>query len=309
MGRKTCAGTGLTACRAAARRGGGAALGLAALASGPDGVGAVAVDGHIGGLGSAGRTLDRNAALSGNQQGDEVFAVGHFQRLDDLFGIAGLIILKQGALKCLALSGLFHKHRLQSVGVEAGVEHTGAHGAGRGIKILHLLGTHMVLVEVFGQIDGILEGAARVTGHEVRHEVLLFARLPAQLVELILKLVEGLDRRLAHVGEGVGGAVLRRNFQLAGNVVLHQLLKESVIGVGHQVIEADAAATGIGITAAEKSRVFERFYRVDKSHSKEIGGTGLGLSIVKHGAAYLGAKVELESTIDKGSTFRLIWQK
>lgn len=67
--------------------------------------------------------------------------------------------------------------------------------------------------------------------------------------------------------------------------------------------------TGIGITAAEKSRVFERFYRVDKSHSKEIGGTGLGLSIVKHGAAYLGAKVELESTINKGSTFRLIWQK
>ena len=67
--------------------------------------------------------------------------------------------------------------------------------------------------------------------------------------------------------------------------------------------------TGIGITAAEKSRVFERFYRVDKSHSKEIGGTGLGLSIVKHGAAYLGAKVELESTIDKGRTFRLIWQK
>lgn len=67
--------------------------------------------------------------------------------------------------------------------------------------------------------------------------------------------------------------------------------------------------TGIGITAAEKSRVFERFYRVDKSHSKEIGGTGLGLSIVKHGAAYLGARIELESAIDKGSTFRLIWQK
>ena len=106
MGRKTRAGAGLTACRAAARRGGGAALGLAALASGPDGVGAVAVDGHISGLGSAGRTLDRNAALSGNQQGDEVFAVGHFQRLDDLFGIAGLIILEQGALKRLALSGL-----------------------------------------------------------------------------------------------------------------------------------------------------------------------------------------------------------
>ena len=67
--------------------------------------------------------------------------------------------------------------------------------------------------------------------------------------------------------------------------------------------------TGIGVPMKYQSRIFERFFRVDKSHSKEIGGTGLGLSIVKHGAAYLGAKVELESTIDKGSTFRLIWQK
>ena len=67
--------------------------------------------------------------------------------------------------------------------------------------------------------------------------------------------------------------------------------------------------TGIGVPMKYQSRIFERFFRVDKSHSKEIGGTGLGLSIVKHGAAYLGAKVELESTINKGSTFRLIWQK
>ena len=97
-----------------------------------------------------------------------------FSALMTFSALQGLIILEQGALKCLALSGLFHKHRLQGVGVEAGVEHTGAHGAGRGIKILHLLGAHMVLVEVFGQIDSILEGAARVAGHEVRHEVLLF---------------------------------------------------------------------------------------------------------------------------------------
>ena len=67
MGCKTRAGAGLTACRAAACRGGGAALWFAALASGPDGVSAVAMDGHIGGLCSAGRTLDRNAARSGNQ--------------------------------------------------------------------------------------------------------------------------------------------------------------------------------------------------------------------------------------------------
>ena len=59
---------------------------------------------------------------------------------------------------------------------------------------------------------------------------------------------------------------------------------------------------GIGIPAADQARVFERFYRVDKSHSKEIGGTGLGLSIVKHGAAFHNARVALESELGKGTT-------
>lgn len=63
--------------------------------------------------------------------------------------------------------------------------------------------------------------------------------------------------------------------------------------------------SGIGISQQEQERVFERFYRVDKSHSKEIGGTGLGLSIVKHGAAYHEAKVELESVLGQGTTFRV----
>lgn len=63
------------------------------------------------------------------------------------------------------------------------------------------------------------------------------------------------------------------------------------------------ADTGIGIPREAQDRVFERFYRVDKSHSS--GGTGLGLSIVKHGAAYLGAQIELDSESEKGSTFTL----
>ena len=67
--------------------------------------------------------------------------------------------------------------------------------------------------------------------------------------------------------------------------------------------------TGIGIPEEDLSRVFERFYRVDKSHSKEIGGTGLGLSIVKHGAALHNAQVELESTPGKGTTVRLRFPK
>ncbi|MCI7812208.1 MAG: ATP-binding protein [Lachnospiraceae bacterium] len=66
--------------------------------------------------------------------------------------------------------------------------------------------------------------------------------------------------------------------------------------------------TGIGIPMAHQKRIFERFYRVDKSHSKEIGGTGLGLSIVKHGAGYLGAEISVESLPGKGSTFTLKWE-
>jgi len=60
--------------------------------------------------------------------------------------------------------------------------------------------------------------------------------------------------------------------------------------------------TGIGIPAEHQNRVFERFYRVDKSHSKQSGGTGLGLSIVKHAAAYHKAEIQLESTPGKGTT-------
>ena len=67
--------------------------------------------------------------------------------------------------------------------------------------------------------------------------------------------------------------------------------------------------TGIGIPPEHQKRVFERFYRVDKSHSKEIGGTGLGLSIVKHGAQYHGARIELESESGTGTQIRLIFSE
>ena len=63
--------------------------------------------------------------------------------------------------------------------------------------------------------------------------------------------------------------------------------------------------TGIGIPAEHKDRIFERFYRVDKSHSKASGGTGLGLSIVKHAAAYHDAEISLDSTPGKGTTISI----
>ena len=71
-------------------------------------------------------------------------------------------------------------------------------------------------------------------------------------------------------------------------------------GNGHPTVKV--SDTGIGIAREHQSRVFERFYRADKSHSKKIGGTGLGLSIVKHAAAYHGATVSLDSTEGQGTT-------
>ena len=69
------------------------------------------------------------------------------------------------------------------------------------------------------------------------------------------------------------------------------------------------ADTGIGIAPEHQSRVFERFYRVDKSHSKASGGTGLGLSIVKHAVQYHHGRIELESTPGTGTTIRTIFPK
>ena len=76
---------------------------------------------------------------------------------------------------------------------------------------------------------------------------------------------------------------------------------------GKKVIKV--SDTGIGIPKEHLNRIFERFYRVDKSHSRKIGGTGLGLSIVKHGAAYNGAHVTVDSREGEGSTFTVIFEK
>lgn len=80
----------------------------------------------------------------------------------------------------------------------------------------------------------------------------------------------------------------------------------SICRTGQQTV-LSVSDTGIGIPYAHQGRIFERFYRVDKSHSKEVGGTGLGLSIVKHAAQLHGAQLELKSEPGKGSTFAVIF--
>ena len=98
-------------------------------------------------------------------------------------------------------------------------------------------------------------------------------------------------------------------YNLSDNAIKYNVEKGRVdVRVGMQ----DGAAllvvqdTGIGIPPADQGRVFERFYRVDKSHSKASGGTGLGLSIVKHAVQYHHGKVELQSEPGKGTTMRVL---
>ena len=72
-------------------------------------------------------------------------------------------------------------------------------------------------------------------------------------------------------------------------------------------IELSVSDTGIGIPEEDLDHIFERFYRVDKSHSKDIGGTGLGLSIVKHGAMFHNASLSVDSKLGEGTTIRVLF--
>lgn len=94
-------------------------------------------------------------------------------------------------------------------------------------------------------------------------------------------------------------------FNLADNAISYNKPHGSVAitaGTENGAPFVRVSDTGIGIAPADQQRVFERFYRVDKSHSKLTGGTGLGLSIVKHGAALHHAEVELQSQLGEGTT-------
>ena len=107
---------------------------------------------------------------------------------------------------------------------------------------------------------------------------------------------------------GVRGLVFEIVQNLCSNAVKYNVeggrVDVPVTKRGSSVV-LTVADTGIGIPRAHQSRVFERFYRVDKSHSRASGGTGLGLSIAKHAAQYHNADIQLESVLGKGTTIRV----
>ena len=113
--------------------------------------------------------------------------------------------------------------------------------------------------------------------------------------------VEGQDVR----AEGVRRLLHETIYNLCDNAIGYNVpggsVRVTVSDAGENAV-ISVADTGIGIAPEHQSRIFERFYRVDKSHSKASGGTGLGLSIVKHAVAYHHGTVQLESQPGKGTT-------
>lgn len=112
--------------------------------------------------------------------------------------------------------------------------------------------------------------------------------------------------------EGVRRILDQMLFNLCDNAISYNRAGGSVtvaVGTENGAPFISVRDTGIGIAPADQARVFERFYRVDKSHSKLTGGTGLGLSIVKHGAALHGAEISLESEPEQGTTIILQFRK
>lgn len=139
-----------------------------------------------------------------------------------------------------------------------------------------------------------------------------------EVLEEVVQLVEPVadEKHISLVTDFGNGLVLRgsrdRLIQMVVNIVENAIKysdeeptveMSSFLSDGHVVIAVKDQ--GIGIAQEDIPRLFERFYRVDKSRSSKGGGTGLGLSIVKHISALFGATIEVDSEVGKGSTFRI----
>ena len=141
--------------------------------------------------------------------------------------------------------------------------------------------------------------------------------LALETVRSLTELAAGRNVTLTAVGTtapmtGVRRLLAETVYNLCENAVKYNVPGGSVTvetGETAQDVTLTVRDTGIGIPAAEQSRVFERFYRVDKSHSRAIGGTGLGLSIVKHAVAYHHGAIHLESEPGKGTVITVTLPK
>ena len=164
------------------------------------------------------------------------------------------------------------------------------------------------LVEDILRLSRLDEGAADMQWETVdlyaaAREKVTELTAAAELSQVKLTL-EGSAEKIQAVPQLVSAIV----FNLVDNAIKYNRPGGSVtirVTPEEEAVTLEVRDTGIGIPEAHQERVFERFYRVDKSHSKAVGGTGLGLSIVKHAVRILGAQLRLESREGEGTAITI----
>ena len=158
-------------------------------------------------------------------------------------------------------------------------------------------------------IEDIIRLSQLDEGVELPSEQVDILQLCQDVKEILAPSAAEKNVKLEVAGKGFSVKGVRRMLQEIIYNLCDNAIKYNVPG-GSVVIHVEnnrlvVSDTGIGIPAEHKDRIFERFYRVDKSHSKASGGTGLGLSIVKHAVAYHKAEISLESAPGKGTVITI----
>ena len=155
-------------------------------------------------------------------------------------------------------------------------------------------------------IEDIIRLSQLDEGVKLPAETVAILELAEEVKAILQPSAEEKNVRISVSGEGFSVVGVRRMIQEIIYNLCDNAIKYNIPG-GSVNIQAEnnrlvVSDTGIGIPAEHKDRIFERFYRVDKSHSKASGGTGLGLSIVKHAVAYHNAEIALDSIPGRGTT-------
>ena len=166
-------------------------------------------------------------------------------------------------------------------------------------------------------IDDIIRLSQLDEGAEMPREDVSLRVLSEEVCETLADAAKLKDVSLEVTGEdGVINGVRRLLYEVVYNLCDNSIKYNNPggyvkVSVSEQqgAVQISVSDNGIGIAPEHQDKVFERFYRVDKSHSKQSGGTGLGLSIVKHAVQYHHGKIAVESELNKGTTISVLFDK
>ena len=164
-------------------------------------------------------------------------------------------------------------------------------------------------------IDDIIRLSELDEGTEMPHEDVSLKVLSEEICETLADAAKMKDVSLEVIGDdGVINGVRRLLYEVVYNLCDNAIKYnhpggkvEIAVTQQQGAVKLSVSDTGIGIAPEHQDKVFERFYRVDKSHSKQSGGTGLGLSIVKHAVQYHHGKITVESELNKGTTISVLF--